>query len=145
MPEDSGCFQSSLGNSNGHDGFAMVTRPNDQLECHQYRFCRMPVTRHPVELEQQLVAGSRVGANGVGSHVQNIPKPALLILKRLFPTIIVGPSYAIGPDSGCQSDLQPEPSLLCHGTRIDQHAVFRWPGHGYSCISRHRIWIRRLY
>ena len=48
---------------NGDDRFTGITRPDDEFQRDKHRVCRMPVTRHPVELEPQPVPSSTAGAS----------------------------------------------------------------------------------
>ena len=133
--QDAGGFRQLsilVGQQNGHHRFTVIPWPDKYLQCHKFRFHRLPVAWHPVELIQQPVTGAGTGTDGMRRHVEDIPQPAQLILERLFQAVFFSLSDTVLPDSGCQSDREPEPDFLCHRTRIDQHAILDGLGTGVA-------------
>ena len=88
----------------GDHRFPGITWANDKLQRDKHCLCRTPITRHPVELEQQPITRILAGSNSVRGHVDNIPEPSRLILMELFLAVIVSPGHTIGPSIGSQCD-----------------------------------------
>jgi len=111
-------------------GLTLITRTDDQFQGRQFRFRRPTVARYSVELVQQSIAGTRLGANGVGGHEEHIPQAAGLILVDLPVAVVLRPGHTVGPGGGRHGHRPREAGPFGHGARVDQHPVRNGLGAG---------------